>query len=150
MKKLLLLFVATIALTSAQAQYSRPDIQVDPRLNEVLGESQINDLRANNPKKLVEENCNLISYCFFAAKLINDPTYQMKGELKNYVKAGKSCDYQEIIKNGAINRYDYNLEQDLYKQNVYPLGNTGTYIIVFSKEMFDNTLKAYYRVYGLE
>lgn len=148
MKKILLLVALTIVMAGAYAQQNH-QIRVDARLYDVLTEAQINDLRANNPKQLVEENCNLVSYCFLALKPIDD-VHQVKGELKNFVKPGKTCNYQEIIKTGCINRYDYNLEQDPYKLNVYTMGNTGAYIVVFSKQDFTNTLNAFLREYGLE
>ncbi len=140
-----------VVMTGAFAQQSSKEIQIDPRLREVLGDAKVNELRTNDPKQLVIENCNLVSYCYLAMKMTEpEGTYQMKGDLKNFVKSGKSCNYQEIISSGCLNRYDYNLEQDPYKQNVYALGNTGVYIIVQSKQKFDNTLNGWLLEYGLK
>lgn len=151
MKKIILLPALMLFTVCLFAQQSSTPIHVDPMLYEVMTESQINDLRANNPAQLVRENCNLVSYCYLAMKMTEEEgTYKMKGDLKNYVKPGKSCDYQKIIARGCINRYDFNLEQDPYKQNVYPLGNTGAYIIVLSKAQFDRNLEAYLQMYGLK
>ena len=151
MKKIILSLLAIAVCVGLHAQQSSSAIHVDPMLYEVLTESQINDLRANNPAQLVRENCNLVSYCYLAMKMTEaEGTYQMKGDLKNYVKPGKSCDYQKIISRGCINRYDFNLEQDPYRQNVYSLGSTGAYIIVLSKAQFDRNLEAYLQMYGLK
>lgn len=150
MKKVLLFFALMVIMAGAFAQQSKQEIRIDPLLNEVLGESKINDLRMNNPKQLVIENSNFVHYCFIAMKMTEpEGTYQMKGELKNFVKLGKTCNYQDIIAAGYINHYDYNLEQDPYKQNIYRLGSTGAYIIVNSKQKFDNNLNAILREYGL-
>lgn len=151
MKKIILFPALMLFTMGLFAQQSGTAIQVDPMLYEVLTESQINDLRANNPAQLVRENCALVSYCYLAQKMTEaEGTYQMKGDLKNYVKPGKSCDYQKIIARGCINRYDFNLEQDPYRVNVYPLGNTGAYIIVLSKAQFDRNVEAYLQMYGLK
>jgi hypothetical protein len=68
--------------------------------------------------------------------------------LKNHVKAGKSCNYQDIISSGAINRYDFDLEQHAFMTVVYPMGNTGTYIIVNSKQWFEEQKRAVLSEYG--
>ena len=151
MKKIILFPALMLFSMSLFAQQTRTDIHVDPMLYEVLTEAQINDLRANNPAQLVRENCNLVHYCYLAMKMSEEEgTYKMMGDLKNYVKPGKSCDYQKIIARGCINRYDFNLEQDPYKQLVYPLGNTGAYIIVLSKYRFDRNTEAWLKEYGLQ
>lgn len=151
MKKFILFPALMLFTMGLFAQQAGTAIQVAPMLYEVLTESQINDLRANNPAQLVRENCALVSYCYLAQKMTEaEGTYQMKGDLKNYVKPGKSCDYQKIIARGCINRYDFNLEQDPYRVNVYPLGNTGAYIIVLSKAQFDRNVEAYLQMYGLK
>lgn len=150
MKKTILILTMGLFALTAFAQHPNREIKVDPRLYEVLGESKVNDLRANNPRQLLIENCNLVAYCYLALKL-DEPagTYQMKGELKNFVKAGKSCNYQEIIETGAINPYDFNLQQEPKLKNIYPLGNTGAYIIVISKEHLDMHKSAVLSNYGL-
>ena len=151
MKKIILSLLAITVCVGLHAQQSKKEIRVDPMLYEVLSESQINELRANNPAQLVRENCALVSYCYLAMKMTEaEGTYQIKGDLRNYAKSGKSCDYQEIIERGCINRYDYNLEQDPVKQNVYPLGNTGAYIVVLSLERFNRNQEAFMKLYGLE
>lgn len=151
MKKILFLFALTIVLAGAYAQQSNQQIKVDPRLYEVLGNAKVNDLLANNPRQLVVENCNLASYCFLALKMTEtEGTYQMKGDLKNFVKPGKSCDYQQILNVGYINRYDFNLEQDANLENIYTLGSTGAYIVVLSKKRFDKNLNGFLKEYGLE
>lgn len=151
MKKLFALLALVTVVTCGFAQQSNREINVDARLYNVLTQAQIDEMRANNPVQLVTENCNLVNYCFLAVKMTEaEGTYKMKDDLKNHVKQGKSCNYDEIIKTGCINRYDYNLEQDPYRQNVYPLGNTGAYIIVLSKQNFDNNLNATLRQYGLK
>ena len=151
MKKFILFPALMLFTMGLFAQQAGTAIQVDAMLYEVLSESQINDLRANNPAQLVRENCALVSYCYLAQKMTEaEGTYQMKGDLKNYVKPGKSCDYQTIIARGCINRYDFNLEQDPYRQNVYSLGSTGAYIIVLSQEKFNRNQEAYLKLYGLE
>ena len=74
----------------------------------------------------------------------------MKDDLKNHVKAGKSCNYQNIIESGAINRYDFDLEQNKTMPVIYPLGNTGAYIIVNSKQWFDEQKSAILSDYGFD
>lgn len=143
MKKITFLVMAFFLLFGAYAQQTKKEIKVDPRLNEILGTAKVNDLRANNPKQLLIEHINLNYYCVVALKLSGpEGTYIMKDDLKNHVKAGKSCNYQDIISSGAINRYDYELEQDKLLPVFYPLGNTGAYIMVNSKQWFDDQKRA--------
>lgn len=151
MKKLFAVLVLLAIVAGGFAQQANKEIKVDARLYSVLSAQQIEDLRANNPVQLVTENCNLASYCYLALKMTEEEgTFNMKDDLKNHVKTGKACNYQDIIASGCINRYDFNLEQDPYKQNVYPMGNTGAYIIVLSKQNFDNNLNGWLREYGLK
>jgi hypothetical protein len=143
MKKITFLVMAFFLLFGAYAQQTKKEIKVDPRLTEILGTAKVNDLRANNPKQLLIEHINLNYYCVVALKLSGpEGTYIMKDDLKNHVKAGKSCNYQDIISSGAINRYDYELEQDKLLPVFYPLGNTGAYIMVNSKQWFDDQKRA--------
>lgn len=149
MKKLTFFVMALFLLFGAYAQQTKKEIKVDPRLTEILGAAKINDLRANNPKQLLIEHINLNYYCFFALKMTEpEGTFIMKDDLKNHVKAGKNCNYQDIISNGAINRYDFNLEQHEFLNTVYPLGNTGAYIIVTSKQRFEEQKRAVLSEYG--
>lgn len=149
MKKITFITVALFLLFGAYAQQVKKEIKVDPRLTEILGESKVNDLKANNPKQLLIEHINLNYFCFVAHKMSeNEGTYIMKDELKNHVKAGKNCNYQDIINSDIINRYDFDLEQDAFRSTIYPLGNTGVYIIVTSKQRFEEQKRAYLSEYG--
>ena len=95
------------------------------------------------------ENVNFVFYCALALKKTGpEGTYIMKDDLKNHVKAGKSCNYQEIINTGAINRYDYDLEQDKLLPVIYPLGNTGAYIVVNPKQWVADRERALLLEYG--
>ncbi len=143
MKKITLITLALFLLFGAYAQQQKKEIKVDPRLSEILGASKFNDLKANNPKQLMIEHINLNYYCVVALKLSGpEGSYIMKDDLKNHVKAGKTCDYQSIIQSGAINRYDFELEQDKLLPVFYPMGNTGAYIMVNSKQWFDDQKRA--------
>jgi hypothetical protein len=143
MKKVAFLVMALFLLFGAYAQQQKKDFKVDPRLTEILGADKINDLRANNPKQLLIEHINLTYYCALAFKPSGpEGTYILKDDLKNHLKAGKTCDYQAIIQDGAINRYDFDLEQDKLLPVLYPMGNTGAYIMVNSKQWFDDQKRA--------
>ncbi len=143
MKKITFLVMALFLLFGANAQQAKKEIKVDPRLTEILGASKVSELRNNNPKQLLIEHINLNYYCFVALKMTEpEGTFIMKDDLKNHVKAGKSCNYQNIISSGAINRYDFDLEQHAFMTTVYPMGNTGAYIIVNSKQWFEEQKRA--------
>ncbi len=149
MKKLILFAMALFLLFGAYSQQTKKEIKVDPRLTEILGADKVNDLKANNPKQLLIEHINLNYYCFIALKMSEvEGTFIMKDDLKNHVKDGKSCNYQEIINSGAINRYDFDLEQHAILNTIYPLGNTGAYIIVTSKQRFEEQKRALLSEYG--
>ncbi|MBO4654247.1 MAG: hypothetical protein J5644_01730 [Bacteroidales bacterium] len=149
MKNFVFFAMALFLLSGAYAQQSKKEIKVDPRLTEILGAAKVNDLRANNPKQLLIEHINLNYYCIVALKMTEaEGTFIMKDDLKNHVKAGKQCDYQEMIISGVINRYDFDLEQHEALSVVYPMGNTGAYVIVFSKQVFDLQKNAMLSEYG--
>lgn len=143
MKKLILFAMALFLLFGAYSQQGKKEIKVDPRLTEILGAAKVNDLKANNPKQLLIEHINLNYFCHVALKMTEpEGTFIMKDDLKNHVKAGKSCNYQDIISSGAINRYNFDLEQHAFMTTVYPMGNTGAYIIVNSKQWFEEQKRA--------
>ncbi len=149
MKKIALFVIALFLLTGAYSQQVKKEIKVDPRLSEILGASKVSDLSAHNPKQLLIEHINLNYYCYVALKMSEpEGTYIMKDELKNHLKTGKSCNYQDIISNGALNRYDFDLEQHAFMTTVYPMGNTGAYIIVNSKQWFEEQKRAVLSEYG--
>ena len=149
MKKIALFVIALFLLTGAYSQQVKKEIKVDPRLIEVLGAEKFNELKANNPRQLLIENVNFVYYCALAFKKPGpEGTYIMKDDLKNHVKAGKSCNYQEIINTGAVNRYDYDLEQDKLLPILYPLGNTGAYIVVNPKQWVVDRERALLLEYG--
>lgn len=149
MKKLFSTFVMVSLVFVGFCQTTQRDIKVDPMLYSVMTPAQVEDMRTNNPKQLVIENFKTSYYCFLALKMTEpEGTFNMKDDLKNHIKVGKLCDYQSIIQTGCINPNDYNLEQDPYRLNVYPMGTTGAYIIVFSKMLFDQNLQAKLREYG--
>ena len=149
MKKLILFAMALFLLFGAYSQQTKKEIKVDPRLTEVLGTAKVNDLKANNPKQLLIEHVNLNYFCYVALKMSEpEGTFIMKDDLKNHVEAGKSCNYQDIISSGAINRYDFDLEQHAFMTVVYPMGNTGAYIIVNSKQWFEEQKRAVLSEYG--
>lgn len=149
MKKLVLFAVALFLLFGAYSQQTKKEIKVDPRLTEILGADKVNELKANNPKQLLIEQINLNYYCIVATKVTGpEGTYIMKDDLKNHLKAGKSYDYQEIVESEVINRYDFDLEQDALVPVIYPIGNTGSYVIVSSKEWFDLQKRAILAEYG--
>lgn len=149
MKKITFLVMALFLLFGANAQQAKKEIKVDPRLIEVLGAEKFNELKTNNPRQLLIENVNFVFYCALALKNTSpEGTYIMKDDLKNHVKAGKSCNYQEIINTGAINRYDYDLEQDKLLPVIYPLGNTGAYIVVNPKQWVADRERALLLEYG--
>ena len=151
MKKITFLVMALFLLFGANAQQAKKEIKVDPRLIEVLGAEKFNELKANNPRQLLIENVNFVFYSALALKKTGpEGTNIMKDDLKNHVKAGKSCNYQEIINTGAINRYDYDLEQDKLLPVLYPLGNTGAYIVVNPKQWVADRERALLLEYGFD
>ena len=151
MKKITFLVMAFFLLFGANAQQAKKEIKVDPRLIEVLGAEKFNELKTNNPRQLLIENVNFVFYSALALKKTGpEGTYIMKDDLKNHVKADKSCNYQEIINTGAINRYDYDLEQDKLLPVLYPLGNTGAYIVVNPKQWVADRERALLLEYGFD
>lgn len=151
---LALFFCFTLGGFAQQSKYvvsiNSKEFHIVPMLYEVLGDSKIDQLKAGDQKQLVLENYNLSSYCYLALKMTElEGTYQMKGELKNCVKEGYSCNYQDIISTGGLNRYQYNLEQDATLLNVYSMGNTGAYIIVLPKTTFEYRKAELLKYYGL-
>ncbi len=150
MKKILTIALTMLSVLFVQAQTKTADIHVDDRLVARLGLEKVEYLRAHNPRQLVVENFNLTAFCFLSKKMTEEEgTYRMMGDLKSVAKPGTTCDYARILEEGCINPYDFKLEQDPYKQSIYTLGNTGAYIVVLSKQRFEENLAAALRQYGL-
>lgn len=149
MKKITLFVMTMLLLLGAYAQQSKREIIVDPHLIEYLGIDKVNELRANNPTQLIIENIELSHFCSLHTKLDPDGNYKMMGDLKQFVKEGKSCDYQEIISTCYVNRYDFQIQAHPTLTTIYPLGNTGYYLYVNSKEWMETHKKAVIADYGL-
>ncbi|MEG1555898.1 MAG: hypothetical protein RR356_04150 [Bacteroidales bacterium] len=147
MKKTITILLFISLLTGVYAQQEKPVLKPDPRLYETMSETQINDLLQNNPKEIVLANIKVAWFCFFAAKLAEE-NYQMMGDICQYIKRGKTCNPDKIIKDNAINPLDYNFPQDPHKSNVFPIGKTGNYIIVYSKERYEFWKKEILKSYG--
>jgi hypothetical protein len=150
MKKIAFITAALFLLLGAYAQQPKREIIVNPLLIEKIGADKVNELRMTNPRQLIIENIELTHFCSLVAKLGEpDETYKMMGELKNFVKEGKTCDYQDIINNGYIDRYDFQIQSHPTLTTIYTLGNTGYYLFVQSEEWMEEHKRAVIADYGL-
>lgn len=151
MRRQALFLVLMFATYFVSAQTPAPEFRADSRLYEIMGKNKVDELMAHNPRQLAIEHYNLVSFCYLAGKMTEEEgTYKMQPELKNFVKPGKKCDYPSIMSEGCINPSDYTLDQDPYFLNVYPLGDTGYYIIVYSKRMFEERLQDFLHYYHFD
>lgn len=149
MEKVITLSISILLTLGCFAQRQELPFIIDPLLNEVYSEAEINDMKVNNPQKLFIENYNISEFCYVIDKLpAPEGEYIDKGELKTAVKKGQVCDYSQIIANKCVNRYNYNLEQNINRPVVYHLGNTGYYLVVHSSYHFEALKQARLEQYG--
>ncbi len=137
MKKTTLLFVFICLIISGFAQNSNSGIQYDPRLVDVLTPEEFSLYEREAPAKLWSINYDLLHTGYVDSKLPDN--YMMMNDICNYAGTGKTCNIADMIASKKFNPFDFGLTSDPQKYVVYPIDDTGFYVILYPTDEFART-----------
>lgn len=136
MKKTVLLIVAFCFTVGAFAQKQPKDLVINPMLYEQFGKAQIDQYLQNNFAELFRLNFKMTNYALVTSKMMGE-NYQLLGFPEQYANKGVTTNENDIIEKGWINPFLYSFPQDDRKFNIFPLHQSGYYIIVAPKYEYD-------------
>ena len=95
----------------AQRQVPMSDFYPSQMIYEQLTPAQVEQMRSEDPAGLLLMNYKMVNSAVVIAKPLDGEVKQM-GSLEKYLPAGMSYNEDEIIRNGAINPFKWQLPQD--------------------------------------
>ena len=137
MKKITFFIAAICLIISSFAQNSNAKTQYDPRLASILSADEIARYEQNAPAKLWSINYDLTHFGYVDSQLPDN--YMMMNDICNYVATGKDCNTAEMVGAKKFNYFDFGLTSDPEKYVVYPIGNTGFYVILQPTDEYSRT-----------
>lgn len=146
MKKIISLIFCLGFISFAFGQGSDVKVTPDPRLYDVFSSDEISYYEMHSPSKLLELNYWLEGYCYVTKELPSP--VQHLGQARDYLSDGFRMDVGEIVGSGQLNSYHYKFPQDKEKYNVFSLGDTGFYVVVYPSGEFMSRKQAYMKQYG--
>lgn len=149
MKKtvLTMMLMGVMLVGFAQQHIPMSEYYVSPQLAKEITTAKVEDLRANNPAELVRTQYTMFNYALVTSKLW-DGNFQEMGMLEQYLPEGMKYVEEEIIQNGYVNPYKWNLPQDTYRYNLFKLRHSGFYVVVMPKVTWEERLNAHLHQYG--
>lgn len=145
MKKILL--TTAIFCLSLWSFAQTEKVQYDPFIYEVLSPERFAEYEHSLPSKLLSINYDLIGFCYISNEIPANST--IVGEVCEYVAAGQYCDgAEDLVSTKRINRRNYTFPQDENQYNLYRIGATGYYVIVYPTTVFLKNKAAYMKKYG--
>lgn len=134
MKKTILIFAAICLLTSGFAQNSNQPVKFDPMLYDVMTTEEIEIYQKDAPSKLWSMNYDLLHVGYVSSEL--PANYIMMDNICNHVNEGRTCNIPEMLSSKKFNKYHYRIQTDEHKYVVYPIDNTGFYIVILPTDIF--------------
>lgn len=128
MKRLSLFITFICLIISSFAQTSNSRMQYDPRIANILSAEEIALYEQQAPAKLWDINYDLTHFGYIDSQIPENN--MMMGDICNYVATGKNCNTGEMVGAKKFNYFDFGLTSDPQKYVVYPIGNTGFYVIL--------------------
>ncbi|MBR3551612.1 MAG: hypothetical protein IKO09_06450 [Bacteroidales bacterium] len=129
-----------------QRQLPMSEYVVSDLLQAEMTESQIEQMRANDPAGLMRMNYTIVNAATVTYKLW-DGNLQMMGTLEQYLPKGMTYDEESIIQAGCVNMYKWNLPQEEYRYNVFKLRRSGVYVVVLPKSVLEERVQAHIHSY---
>lgn len=137
MRKITLFMAFICLIMSVFAQNSNPRMQYDPRLATILTQEEIALYQQEAPAKLWSINYDLLNTGYVDSQL--PATYIMMNDICSYAGTGKECNTADMIASKKFNPFNFGLTSDPEKYVVYPIGNTGFYVILYPTDEFART-----------
>jgi hypothetical protein len=146
MKKTIILFLLLCPLIGLMAQKSQKEITPDSLLYEAFSKAELIKLQQEAPDKLLELNFGVTGFCYISDQ--KPANSQILGDICKFISPGKSCDINKMIATKKINSLNYSLPQDLEKYNVFTIGNSNYYVIVYPAPVFMQNKISYIKQFG--
>jgi len=141
MKKTVLFFIFGLWLLAAQSQSQTLQITPDARLYERYSAEKIQSVLEKAPAKILELNSQVLNKCYISNEYpINN---QMMGDIADVQSEDYRLNVQKIVSEKQINPLMFGFQTDMEKYNVYTIGNTGYYVIVYPFPVFLEKQTAY-------
>jgi len=128
------------------AQKGPKEVTPDSLLYESFSKSELIKLQQEAPDKLLELNFGVTGFCYISDQ--KPANSQILGDICNFVSPGKICDINKIILTKRINSLNYSLPQDPEKYNVFTMGNSSYFVIVYPAPVFMQNKISYIKQFG--
>ncbi|MDR2979256.1 MAG: hypothetical protein LBV02_02265 [Bacteroidales bacterium] len=145
MKKVLLLFVLSSGVFVMTAQSTSKKVVPDPMLYEIRSESKIAEYLEMAPDKILDLNSYVQNFCYVSNEKPADG--KVLGDISDVKSPGCNVDASNIIVKKRINPGLFSFRQDEGQYNVYTIGSTGWYVIVYPIEIYTQKREEYMNQY---
>ncbi len=142
-----MMLMGLMLVTFAQRQLPMSEYAVSQDLIEKLSPAKVEQMRLENPAELIRMNYTLINKAVVVGKLW-DGNLQHMGMLEQYLPEGMTYLEEDIIQNGYVDPYIWNLPQEDYRYNVFKLRRSGWYVVVLPKTVLEERVQAQLKSYS--
>ncbi len=142
-----MMMMGVMLIGFAQRQVPMSDFYPSQMIYEQLTPAQVEQMRSEDPAGLLLMNYKMVNSAVVIAKPLDGEVKQM-GSLEKYLPAGMSYNEDEIIRNGAINPFKWQLPQDKTQWCVYQMRRSGYFVAVPPETVFNERSQAFLRAYG--
>lgn len=147
MKKIVLLLVTLGFYYGLSAQEEKIRIEPDPRLYEFYSPDKLEIYRQEAPSKLLHLN-----FWLQGTYYINDQVpenSQLLNDIKEYAAMPDLVNISQIIEERALHMFHFSFPMDEEKFNLFPIGESGLYVIVYPFTLIKENEQKYFTRFGL-
>jgi len=147
MKKTILFCAALVMVFTGYSQYLKPksDFVLNDRMYEIYSKAEIEKMYNNDFESLFHQNFKMSYYARVAGKSVENG--EMLGYIEEYANSGVVVDEARIVREGALNPFDFSFPQDEYRTNVIRMHTPGYYVVVLSKRDYEAMEQAHLKQY---
>jgi len=138
-KTVLFCFLLGLVLTGF-SQKSKSEFVLDKKMYNMLSETEIENMYNNDFAKLFCMNFKMVNFAMLSTKY--EEGSNVIGYLEEYANPGVVVDEAQIIRDGALNPFDFTFPQELNRVNVVRLHTSGYYITIHSKYEYESREQA--------
>lgn len=141
-KTVLFCLLISLVMTgfSQVSKLSKSEFVMNDRMHEVFSQSQLDDMYNNDFDVLFRLNYKMNNFARLSTKGVEGANEM--GFIDQYAKKGVSVNEGKIVREGALNPFDFDFPQDEIKYNVFKLHTNGYYVIVPPKARFEADVEA--------
>ena len=129
------------------AQKSVQSIKYEGVLAQAITQERYDKLLRESPSKLVATYYEVTRFCYVSNQLPEDA--RMMGDFCNYVSPDQVCDdAATVTSTKQINPRKYTMTRDEFRYNVYAIGDSGYYVIVYPANIYQKNYATFMKEYG--